>query len=103
MLKKVSKKVSKIKKIFNQSDNFMKIKKTDSWEKRKQAVKNIFSLRTGLDLNKYSVLLVDDIATSGSSLRKCANILKQCGVQNIVAVSLATNLFDGYSYKTKYK
>ncbi|HEC94218.1 MAG TPA: hypothetical protein ENI56_02515 [Candidatus Kaiserbacteria bacterium] len=103
MLNKDSKKVSKIKKIFNRSDNFMEIKKIDSWKKRKQAVENLFSLRTGLDLNKYSVLLVDDIVTSGSSLRKCANILKQCGVQNIAAVSLATNLFDRYSYKTKYK
>ena len=101
MLNKSSKKNSEVRKLINRLDNLVEVKKIDSWAKRNRITNNLFSLGKTLNLNQYAVLLVDDIITSGSSLRKCADLLKQSGVENIVAVSLTTNLFDSYSYKGK--
>lgn len=103
MLDKNSKKVSKIQEVFNLSDRSIEVKKINSWAKRNRAVGNLFSFRKRLNLNKHVVLLVDDIVTSGSSLRKCANLLKRCGAEEVAAASLATNLFDSYSYKKQKK
>ncbi len=103
MLDKNSKKVSKIQEVFNLSDKSIEIKKIDSWVKRNRAVNGLFSFKKGLNLNQYAVLLVDDIVTSGSSLRECANLLKKCGAGKVAAVSLATNLFDNFSYRKQKK
>jgi predicted amidophosphoribosyltransferase len=35
------------------------------------------------------VLIVDDVVTTGSTLAACAKTLKQAGVQQITAVTLA--------------
>lgn len=101
MLDKNSKKASQVEEIFNRLDKLLEVKRIDSWAKRKRATYNLFSLKKRSNLNRYVVLLVDDIVTSGSSLRKCAGLLKQRGMKSVVAVSLTTNLFDRYSYKNK--
>lgn len=97
MLNKDSKKISKVEKIFTRLDKILEIKKITGWTKRNQAVENLFSVRKKEKLNQYAVLLIDDIITSGSSLRKLASLLKSHGSKNIAAVSLATNFFDSYS------
>jgi predicted amidophosphoribosyltransferase len=101
MLDKDSKRISKVENLFDRLDMAMEIKKINSWPKRNEAVEKLFSLDKKLDLNQYSILLVDDIVTSGSSLRKCADLLKQKGVKKIAAVSLTTNLFDKFSYTSR--
>ena len=35
------------------------------------------------------IILVDDIATTGATLRECAKILKQSGVEKVIGVTLA--------------
>lgn len=100
MLDKNSKKISSVKEIFARSEKILEIKKINSWDERSCAVENLFSLMNKEKLDQNRMLLVDDIITSGSSLRKLAKLLKSRGIKNIVAVSLATNLFDSFSYKS---
>ena len=54
----------------------------------------MFSLKTDQSLHKHTVLLVDDIISSGSSLRESAKLLKSAGAEKIIGIVLATNLFD---------
>lgn len=100
MLDKNSKKVSRVEKIFKRSDKVLEIKKINSWDKRSHIVENLFSLVKKEKLNQKGVLLIDDIITSGSSLRRLAKLLKSHGTKNIAAISLATNLFDNFSYRS---
>ena len=99
MLDKNSRKVSEVKEIFERSDKVLEVKKIRSWGERSRAVKNLFSFVKKEKLDQKSVLLIDDIITSGSSLRKLAKLLKSHGTKNIAAISLATNLFDSFSYR----
>ncbi len=62
-----------------------------SAKKRKENVKGCFAIN-----NKYadvipgtSVLLVDDVVTTGSTLNECSKILKKEGVENIYILTLA--------------
>lgn len=96
MLDIKSKKMSKVKEIFFRLDKNLEIKRINGWTERNRSVKKLFSLRKEERLGQYAVLLVDDIITSGSSLRELASLLKSRGTKSIAAVSLATNLFDSF-------
>lgn len=96
MLDIESKKMSKVKEIFVRLYKNLEIKKINGWTKRNRSVKKLFSLRKNEELGQYAVLLVDDIITSGSSMRELASLLKSRGMKSIAAVSLATNLFDSF-------
>lgn len=99
MLDKNSREVSEVRGIFKRSDKVLEIKKIKSWDERSRAVEDIFSLVKKEKLDQKNILLLDDIVTSGSSVRKLAKVLKAYGIKNIAAVSLATNLFDSFSYR----
>jgi ComF family protein len=65
----------------------MKIKK---YQERLANVKNIFSLKERFpDLKNKTVLLVDDIATTGATLEGCAKILKENGVKKVYGTVIA--------------
>lgn len=36
-----------------------------------------------------NVLLIDDVITTGATIRECGNILKECGAANVYAASIA--------------
>lgn len=55
---------------------------------RKVSVKDAFAVRGKLSL-PYYVVLVDDIATTGSTLDACARVLKEAGVVRVEALVLA--------------
>ncbi|WP_051271409.1 ComF family protein [Shimazuella kribbensis] len=42
-----------------------------------------------LDLTPHTILLVDDVYTTGTTIRECAKVLRQAGVQTIYAVTFA--------------
>lgn len=58
------------------------------WE-RKGAMKEVFSLKNGVDLNGKNVLLVDDVATTGATAGECAKLLLERGVRTVSLLTLA--------------
>lgn len=66
---------------------------TDS--QRRRNVRGAFAVRKGHHFEGKSVCLVDDITTSGATLRECARVLKQAGAAAVyvavVAVAEGTN------------
>jgi ComF family protein len=61
-----------------------------SEEERKRNVAGAFEVRdTGRILAGKKVILVDDVITTGATLNECAKVLKQAGVKEILAVTIA--------------
>lgn len=58
-------------------------------EKRKQNIKNAFTLKANSYNLKPNVLLVDDVWTTGSTLKECCYVLKRSGVKQVWALTLA--------------
>ncbi len=59
-------------------------------EKRCQNVKGAFTVKSPDRVAGKSILLVDDILTTGSTLEECARVLKNAGAMKITAVVVAT-------------
>jgi ComF family protein len=65
----------------------MKIKK---YQERLENVKSIFGLKEqSPDLKNKTVLLVDDIATTGATLEECAKVIKEKGARKIFGVVIS--------------
>jgi ComF family protein len=60
-----------------------------SVERRYQNVKGIFGLRPGVKIKGKTILLVDDVATSGATIKEAASVLKRFGVLKVFAFTLA--------------
>ena len=58
-------------------------------EERAKNMADAFSLKQKFAFNSETVLLVDDIWTTGATLRACATVLKKCGVKNVWAITIA--------------
>ena len=52
-------------------------------------VRGAFRVRKGEDLRGKIVLLVDDVYTTGSTLFECSRVLKEAGVKDVRAVTVA--------------
>ena len=52
-------------------------------------LQQVFKLDTDLDLNSKTILLIDDIYTTGSTLRHAAKILKENGAAKVYSFTLA--------------
>lgn len=63
---------------------------TLSYHSREANVRDKFAVRTPDKFLNKTILLVDDVCTSGATLNECARILKQCGAYRVYAVTLAT-------------
>lgn len=59
-------------------------------QKRNQNVKGAFSVKSPKKVKGKSILLVDDILTTGSTLEECSRVLKQAGAVKVFAVVVAT-------------
>jgi len=61
-------------------------------DKRNRAlnVRDAFSVKAPEKIKGKSVLLVDDIMTTGSTLEECGRILKQAGADRVMALVVAT-------------
>ena len=59
-------------------------------QKRNQNVKGAFTVTSPKKIEGKSVLLVDDILTTGSTLEECGRMLKQAGALKVTAVVVAT-------------
>jgi len=52
-------------------------------------VRGLFATRNGVDLAKRTVLLVDDVMTTGATASECARVLRRAGAKTIHAAVLA--------------
>jgi len=62
-----------------------------NYQERLQNVKGIFAVHENCarDLEGKTILLVDDIATTGATLQECARVLKENGVKKVMAIVIA--------------
>jgi len=58
-------------------------------KERHRNIRGAFQLENASAMRDKSVLLVDDVATTGSTLNACAKALKQAGTQSIYCLALA--------------
>jgi ComF family protein len=58
-------------------------------KERDQNVRGAYRVRRAGDVKGKTVLLVDDVFTTGSTIRECSRTLKQAGVVEVRAVTLA--------------
>lgn len=63
---------------------------TLSYHEREFNVKDRIAVKNPDRFLNKTILLVDDVCTSGSTLNECAKTLKQCGAYRVYAVTLAT-------------
>lgn len=58
-------------------------------EERKKNVRKAFGVVAKTGLKGKSLLLIDDVATTGSTLNECARVLKKAGVKEVCCLVLA--------------
>lgn len=58
-------------------------------KERKRMLLNAFSLGKGREGRYHSVMLVDDIYTTGSTVDACAALLRQAGVEKVIFLCMA--------------
>ncbi|HBO17232.1 MAG: ComF family protein [Candidatus Moranbacteria bacterium GW2011_GWE2_35_2-] len=64
----------------------MKIK---NYKERQRNIQNAFTVLQKENIKNKNILLVDDIATTGSTLFECAKILKQSGAKKVFGIVIA--------------
>ncbi len=79
----------------NYCDDLKRIKYTKpqaglKGKQRHQNIKGVFEISPNYTLYpKPYTLLIDDVWTTGSTLRECCNVLKRAGAKNVWAITLA--------------
>jgi ComF family protein len=58
-------------------------------EERERNVRMAFFVDRQMDLKGKTVLLVDDVATTGNTMNQCARVLKKAGVERVFCLALA--------------
>lgn len=58
-------------------------------KQRRQNISGAFALSTNYPLQTMNCLLIDDVWTTGSTLRECCYVLKRAGAKKVWAITLA--------------
>jgi ComF family protein len=66
-----------------------KPQKNLSWNQRKMNIKGAFEVRSGFDLTGATVVLVDDVVTSGATCHEASKMLKKAGVKKVIIACIA--------------
>jgi len=61
-------------------------------KERARNVKNAFEVRGRLD--KPRLVLLDDVMTTGATVKECAKTLVKAGAKEVVAITLARSMLD---------
>ncbi len=56
---------------------------------REKNVKNAYAVRREREIRGKTLVLVDDVTTTGATLRECARVLKEAGAKEVRAITLA--------------
>lgn len=70
-----------------------------SGEERQKNVEDAFGTAGPERIEEQSILLVDDVATTGSTLNSCAGILKEAGARTVHGITLARPLLGFLAVK----
>jgi ComF family protein len=58
-------------------------------DERMKNVKDAFSIRNPDEVNGKTILIIDDIVTTGSTVNEMSKVLRECGATRILVLSLA--------------
>ena len=58
-------------------------------EKRKKNVKNVYKVVSSKNIRGKSILLIDDIYTTGATANECARVLKENGAKEVICMTIA--------------
>ena len=64
------------------------------FKERGENVKGAFDVSREIFVRDRNILLVDDVATSGSTLKECAKVLKDAGARRVEALTVARAIHD---------
>jgi len=75
-------------------DLVVRVKNTKSqtglnFKERQENVKNAFVVTDKAQIKGKKILLVDDVATTGSTINECAKALKRAGAKEVIAIVIA--------------
>jgi ComF family protein len=79
--------------------NLVKVRDTmpqvglSSAERRKN-IRNAFEIRNREQVRNKSILLVDDVITTGATAGECSRVLKETGAQEVYVMALAHGVMD---------
>lgn len=59
-------------------------------KERQQNVHQAFHIKDGVDISGKTIILVDDLITTGATMNECARVLKENGAQGIIGVAVAS-------------
>jgi len=59
---------------------------------RRRNVEGIFDTQSPLYFDGKSVLLIDDVMTTGSTVNECARVLRNAGAKRVAVLALARGL-----------
>lgn len=66
-----------------------KEQKTLNKSERMLNIKDAFKIKSKINLKNVNIMLIDDVTTTGATLRECCRILKKDGVNDIKLLTLA--------------
>ncbi len=80
------------------TDCLIKIKDTPpqvglSSKNRRLNIKNAFEVRSN-NIKGGKILLIDDVVTTGATIRECSGVLKKAGVRSVYVIALAHRIMD---------
>ena len=65
-----------------------------SSQERRKNIKGAFAINNRLLISGKDIVLVDDVVTTGATVRECSKVLKKAGARNIYVITLAHGMMD---------
>lgn len=80
-------------------DSLVKMKDTKpqvglSSNERRENMRNAFGIQNREAIEGKDILLIDDVSTTGATIRECSKVLKKAGAGSIHALTLAHGMMD---------
>jgi len=61
---------------------------------REKNIKGAFSINNSEDIQGKDIMLIDDVLTTGATVRECSKMLKKAGAGDIYVITLARSVVD---------
>jgi competence protein ComFC len=65
-----------------------------SSQERKKNIKGAFSVENNSFITGKDIVLVDDVVTTGATVRECSKVLKKAGARDIYVITLAHGMME---------